>query len=74
LPSVIPSEHPVVGWDVPDLAAVGRTLGEKGVRFTVYDGLGQDEHGIWTSPDGKSRLAWFLDPDDNVLMLTETVR
>ncbi|MCW3796404.1 VOC family protein [Sphingomonas sp. BN140010] len=74
LPSFTPSEHPVVGWDVPDMAAVGRALGDKGVRFTIYDGMGQDEHGICTSPDGKSRLAWFSDPDGNVLMLTETVR
>jgi catechol 2,3-dioxygenase-like lactoylglutathione lyase family enzyme len=74
LPSFTPSEHPALGWDVPDLAAVGRTLGEKGIRFTVYGGMGQDEHGIWTSPDGTSRLAWFPDPDGNVLMLTETIR
>ena len=74
LPSFTPTEHPAVGWDVPDLAAAGRKLGDKGIRFTVYDGMGQDEHGIWTSPDGKSRLAWFNDPDGNVVMLTETVR
>lgn len=32
-------------------------------------GLGQDELGIWTSPDGKLRVAFFSDPDGNVLML-----
>jgi catechol 2,3-dioxygenase-like lactoylglutathione lyase family enzyme len=74
LPSFAPTEHPAVGWDVTDLAAVGRELSAKGVRFTIYDGMGQDEHGIWTSPDGKSRLAWFNDPDGNVCMLTETAR
>jgi predicted enzyme related to lactoylglutathione lyase len=30
----------------------------------------QDDLGIWTSPGG-GRVAWFKDPDGNVLSLTE---
>ena len=30
----------------------------------------QDERGVWTTPDG-SQVAWFLDPDGNVLSLTQ---
>jgi hypothetical protein len=30
--------------------------------FQRYDGMPQDEQGIWTSPGG-ARIAWFLDPD-----------
>ena len=41
----------------------------KGVRFTRYDGMGQDEAGIWTTPSG-DRVAWFTDPDGNTLSLT----
>jgi catechol 2,3-dioxygenase-like lactoylglutathione lyase family enzyme len=38
--------------------------------FQRYDGMPQDERGIWTSPGG-ARIAWFLDPDGNTLSLTE---
>jgi hypothetical protein len=41
------------------------------VVFTVYEGMGQDGLGIWTSPDGKGKVAWFNDPDGNVLSLTQ---
>ena len=30
----------------------------------------QDAHGVWTTPGG-DRVAWFSDPDGNVLSLTE---
>jgi catechol 2,3-dioxygenase-like lactoylglutathione lyase family enzyme len=70
LPNFKPTEHPVAGWEVTDLAAAALELREKGVTFTVYDGMGQDEQGIWNGPDG-SRLAWFSDPDGNVLMLNQ---
>jgi len=30
----------------------------------------QDTRGIWTSPSG-ARVAWFRDPDGNVLSLTQ---
>jgi predicted enzyme related to lactoylglutathione lyase len=70
LPDFKPSEHPVAGWEVTDLAAAAGELRENGISFTVYEGMGQDEQGIWNGPDG-SRLAWFSDPDGNVLMLTQ---
>ena len=31
--------------------------------------MGQDEAGVWTAPSG-ARIAWFPDPDGNVLSLT----
>lgn len=64
--------HPVLGWDVPDIAAAVRALTARGVRFTVYEGFGQDELGVWTSPDGAAKVAWFADPDGNVLSLSQT--
>lgn len=63
--------HPVLGWSVPDIAATAATLRDKGVAFTVYPGFGQDELGIWTAPDGIAKVAWFNDPDGNVLSLTQ---
>jgi hypothetical protein len=32
----------------------------------------QDELGIWTSPDGKSKVGFFADPDGNVLSLSQS--
>ena len=64
-------QHPVLGWEVPDIAEAIRSLVAKGVTMTVYEGFGQDALGIWTSPDGKAKVAWFRDPDGNVLSLTE---
>ena len=63
--------HPVLGWEVPDIAAAIRDLVAKGVTMTIYEGYGQDALGVWTSPDGKAKVAWFKDPDGNVLSLTQ---
>jgi hypothetical protein len=40
-----------------------------GIEFTRYDGMTQDDLGIWTAPSG-DRVAWFKDPDGNTLSLT----
>ncbi len=71
VPDHKPGEHPVLGWDVPDPVATVKALAEKGVAMTIYEGMGMDEHGIWTAPDDSSKVAFFADPDGNVLGLTE---
>lgn len=72
LPDHVAHPHPVLGWAVADIAATARALRDKGVAPTIYEGMGQDELGIWTSPDGKAKVGWFADPDGNVLSLTES--
>ncbi len=67
----VASVHPVLGWNVADIASAASRLRENGVSFMIYDGFGQDAGGIWTSPDGKTRVAWFADPDGNVLSLSQ---
>jgi catechol 2,3-dioxygenase-like lactoylglutathione lyase family enzyme len=62
--------YTVLGWSVPDIAAAIDDLTARGVAFTRYDGMDQDERGVWTSPSG-ARIAWFGDPDGNVLSLTQ---
>ncbi len=61
----------VLGWSVPDIAEAVLALKAKGVTFKVYEGFGQDENAIWTSPAGGAKVAWFGDPDGNVLSLTQ---
>jgi hypothetical protein len=63
--------HTVLGWEVKDIVAEVKALGAKGVKFQVYEGFGQDELGIWNSPDGRAKLAWFLDADGNNLSLAQ---
>lgn len=55
---------------VPDVAAAVAQLQAAGVRFERYDGMSQDERGIWTAPSG-ARIAWLKDPDGNTLSLTQ---
>ena len=42
-------------------------------RFQRYDGMGQDDLGIWASPSG-ARVAWLSDPEGNTLSLTQFKR
>jgi len=63
--------HTVLGWHVADITGAVRALAAKGVTFNVYEGFGQDADGIWGSPGGGARVAWFNDPDGNVLSLTQ---
>lgn len=62
--------HTVAGWTVPDVEAAVAELAARGVAFQRYDTLDQSPGRIWTSPSG-ARVAWFRDPDDNTLSLTE---
>jgi predicted enzyme related to lactoylglutathione lyase len=72
LPGWSPTPHPVLGWNVPDIAGVVQTLRARGVRFSIYEGMGQDELGIWTSPDGAAKVAWFTDCEGNLLSLSQS--
>lgn len=71
IPGHTPVNNTVLGWVVPDVAAAARELTQAGIQFETYSFLEQDELGIWASPDGSAKVAWFKDPDGNVLSLTE---
>jgi catechol 2,3-dioxygenase-like lactoylglutathione lyase family enzyme len=64
------AEYTVLGWVVSNIGGAMGALAAKGVTFERYPGLGQDEDGVWTAPGG-SLIAWFRDPDGNVLSLEE---
>jgi catechol 2,3-dioxygenase-like lactoylglutathione lyase family enzyme len=69
VPELTVQPFTIAGWDVVDVAATVRGLAERGVVCARYDGMVQDELGIWTTPGG-DRVAWFRDPDGNTLSLT----
>ena len=62
--------YTVLGWRVPDVAEAVRALRDAGVVFKRYEGMTQDEHDVWTAPGG-SRIAWFADPDGNIISLQQ---
>jgi catechol 2,3-dioxygenase-like lactoylglutathione lyase family enzyme len=67
---VTPVPYTVLGWQVDDILSAVNELAERDVKFERYDGLKQDRSGVWTSPSG-AKVAWFKDPDGNVLSLTQ---
>ena len=65
-----PQLFTILGWNVQDIHTTIRELSAKGVTFEKYGFMEQDNMGVWVSPNG-SKVAWFKDPDGNVLSLTE---
>ena len=70
LESLEPRGFTVLGWQVRDVNAVLDALARRGVRVERYPALVQDARGIWSAPSG-ARVAWFKDPDGNLLSVAE---
>jgi len=72
-PRGVPSkaEHTIASFEVEDMEKEVDALIEKGVVFEQYDmpdvGITTDEKGIATMGDLK--VAWFKDPEGNILAL-----
>jgi len=66
-----PHQFTVLGWEVERIDDAVRALSDKGVKFEHYPGLKQDAHGIWEAPGGAAKVAWFKDPDGNVLSVSQ---
>jgi len=67
------SPHPftVLGCYVESIESTVEKLTAAGVVFLRFPGMNdKDPLGIWTTPSG-ARVAWFHDPDKNVLSLTQ---
>lgn len=65
-----PQQFTVLGWQVSDMEKEVAGLQGQGVHFEKYGMKGQDRQGVWYSPSG-AKVAWFKDPDGNVLSLTQ---
>jgi catechol 2,3-dioxygenase-like lactoylglutathione lyase family enzyme len=67
----LPEAHgTVLGWQVSKIEVAVEKLEAAGVRFERFDGLTQDEKGIWVSPTG-AKVGWFRDLDGNILSISE---
>ena len=65
-----PQSFTVMGWEVPEIKATVKALTDAGVKFVRVPGLQQDEWGIW-SPVPGIFVAWFKDPDGNMLSVAQ---
>jgi catechol 2,3-dioxygenase-like lactoylglutathione lyase family enzyme len=68
---LVPVTGTVLGWEVSDIARVVRELESRGIIFEKYPWVKDNRGlGIWTTPNG-DQVAWFKDPDGNVLSVSE---
>ncbi|MBW8733001.1 MAG: VOC family protein [Asticcacaulis sp.] len=74
MPSITAADHTIFGWQVEDIGAKVAALTAKGVIFERYPFFGdtQAKDGIWSAPGG-DKVAWFRDPDGNLLSLSQHV-
>jgi catechol 2,3-dioxygenase-like lactoylglutathione lyase family enzyme len=71
-PSVVPAPYAVLAFEVTDIEKIMDGLASKGVAFARYPFLVQDSKGVWSAPDG-TKVAWFHDPDLNLLSVVQPV-
>lgn len=65
-----PAQNTVLGWESSEITAAVDALVNKGIIFERYPNMAQDERAICTFPNG-DKVAWFKDPDANVLSLSQ---
>jgi catechol 2,3-dioxygenase-like lactoylglutathione lyase family enzyme len=65
-----PAPYTVLGWEVTNIEEMVAWLQKRGVAFEKYPFVEDKVLGIWTAPGG-DKVAWFKDPDGNVLSLSQ---
>jgi catechol 2,3-dioxygenase-like lactoylglutathione lyase family enzyme len=72
VPEFKPAQFTILGWQVSDIEKIATELQDKGVVFERFGFFEQDKLGIWTAPTG-DKVAWFKDPDGNILSVSQHV-
>ena len=67
---VQPHPYTTLGWTVTDIDSTVQSLSSRGVIFERYPFMEQDLLGVWSAPGG-AKVAWFKDPDGNLLSVAE---
>jgi hypothetical protein len=70
IPNFTPAPGTVLGWEVDDIQAAASWLKNRGVNLEKYPFAQDRELGIWTAPSG-DKVAWFKDPDGNLLSVSQ---
>ncbi|MFZ0420982.1 MAG: VOC family protein [Candidatus Sulfotelmatobacter sp.] len=71
-PPFTPAPFTILGWQVTAIEQMVKGLQDKGVHFERFGFFEQDQLGIWTAPSG-DKVAWFKDPDGNILSVSQHV-
>src|SRR5436305_6421123 len=64
--ALTPQPFTVFGWVVAAIHETIAGLAGHGVELVRYECMEQDSAGVWAAPGG-AQVAWFRDPDGNVL-------
>ena len=70
VPNFTPLQGTILGWEVKNIETVVIWLRDRGVPPEKYPFVQDRELGIWTTPNG-DKVAWFKDPDGNVLSVSQ---
>jgi catechol 2,3-dioxygenase-like lactoylglutathione lyase family enzyme len=70
VPNFTPLEGTILGWEVKEIETVATWLMDRGVTLEKYPFVQDRELGIWTTPSG-DKVAWFKDPDGNILSISQ---
>lgn len=70
VPDFRPAPFTVLGWEVNNIEESVSELNANGVSFERFPGMPLDNLGIWSAPGG-AKVAWFKDPDGNILSLSQ---
>jgi catechol 2,3-dioxygenase-like lactoylglutathione lyase family enzyme len=65
-----PAKYTVLGWQVSNIEEIVAWLQKREVVFEKYPWVTDKELGIWIAPTG-DKIAWFKDPDGNVLSVSQ---
>lgn len=71
VPDFKPFPWTVLDFQVDDISLAMKGLTDHGVKFERFTGMDQDEDGVWVAPGGTAQIAWFKDPDGNVLSVSQ---
>jgi catechol 2,3-dioxygenase-like lactoylglutathione lyase family enzyme len=72
IPNFTPLQGTTLGWEVKKIEEVAKWLQGRGVELEKFPFVQDKELGIWTAPNG-DKVAWFKDPDGNILGISEHV-
>jgi predicted enzyme related to lactoylglutathione lyase len=64
-----PASYTILNFELEDIDAAVDWLAARGVSFERYEGMAQDERGVFR--EGGPYIAWFKDPSGNVLSVLQ---
>jgi catechol 2,3-dioxygenase-like lactoylglutathione lyase family enzyme len=68
-PDPTPASYTILNFEVDDIDEAVDALAARGVRFERYDGVAQDDRGVFREEG--PYIAWFKDPSGNVLSVLQ---